>query len=325
MYNSSLMPQKYLQFMSIRNISNTEMQHYYLLLQLMNFRQSEQYFITETAQNYGREESQQVFELIIEHLTGWSRSVLFLHKDDDMNAGLQSQFDEIVAVVKKGVPVQHILAEAWFYGTKFKVNSSVLIPRPETEELVDWILHDLAAVSGSKTADITRILDIGTGSGCIAISLEKLGRGVQADAMDISAAALLTAKENAVLNGSEVNFIQHDITQPWCDPAGIRTLYDVIVSNPPYIKEDERTQMHSNVLDYEPHLALFVTNDNPLIFYKAIADFALEHLQPHGHLYFEINEYLGKETVDMLKDKSFTDIILKKDMQGKDRMIRCKL
>jgi release factor glutamine methyltransferase len=301
------------------------MQHYYLLLQLMNFRQSEQYFITETALNYDREESQQVFELIIEHLTGWSRSVLFLHKDDKMNAGLFSQFEGILAEVKKGVPVQHILAEAWFCGMKFKVNSSVLIPRPETEELVDWILHDLAQGSVNKTADVTHILDIGTGSGCIAISLEKLGRGVKADAMDISAAALLTAKENAAVNGSVVNFIQHDITQPWCDPAGIRTRYDVIVSNPPYIKEDERPQMHSNVLDYEPHLALFVTNDNPLIFYKAIADFAVEHLQPHGHLYFEINEYLGKETVDMLTDKSFINIVLKKDMQGKDRMIRCSL
>lgn len=306
------------------------MQQYYLLLLVMNFKQLEQYFIVETADVYDSEESKQLFYMIVEHLTGWNRSLLLMRKEEEVTGDLQQKFVGILHEIQKGVPVQHIFSEAWFYGLKFKVNGSVLIPRPETEELVEWILNDLSA-SGKghqSTADNvqTRILDIGTGSGCIAISLQKFGNQIDADAMDVSEEALIMARENAVINIATVNFIAADILKAVCDPAGIRTpRYNVIVSNPPYITDDERLEMHQNVLDYEPHLALFVTNDNPLIFYKAIADYALQNLEPGGYLYFEINEYLGKQMIEMLLSKGLTDIILKKDMQGKDRMIRCSL
>ena len=300
------------------------MQHYYLLLHLMNFRQLEQYFIVECAPLYDSEESVQLFYMITEHLTGWKRSALLLHRAEEVLPALQVKFERMLSEIKRGVPVQHILNEAWFYGLKFKVNGSVLIPRPETEELVDWILADL---TGSDNAETHKnLLDIGTGSGCIAISLQKFGTAVDADAMDVSEEALITARGNADFNDAKVNFIHADILKDFCDPAGIRTpKYDVIVSNPPYITEDERLAMHQNVLDYEPHLALFVTNSNPLVFYKAIADFALNTLKENGRLYFEINEYLGEEMLEMLLAKGFSDIVLKKDMQGKDRMIRCSL
>ena len=327
----------------------------------MNFRQLEQYFITETSSLYDSEEAKHLFDIIIEELTGWGRSALLMRKEEEVPAAVQLRFDSVLKDINAGVPVQHIFAEAWFYGLKFKVNSSVLIPRPETEELVEWILQDLTARSAAaspatlfsdveqrlpagnlpavervqRTAEFAettnnhssvRILDIGTGSGCIAISLQKFSTAVQADAVDVSPEALATAQENALINAVKVNFELTDILNVGSDPAGIRTsTYDVIVSNPPYIKADERSAMHQNVLDHEPHLALFVTNENPLIFYKAIADFALDHLEADGLLYFEINEYLGAEMVDMVAAKGFKDIVLKQDMQGKDRMLRCRI
>jgi len=308
------------------------MQHYYLLLHFMNFKQLEQYFIKETAELYSADESKPLFEMIIEQLTGWRRSALLMRREEEISGEQHTNFTMVLEQIKRGVPVQHIFSEAWFYGLKFKVNGSVLIPRPETEELVEWILNDLETmVSGTKgncdPAGIrTRILDIGTGSGCIAITLQHKCTDAETYAMDISEEALATAKENARLHDAPVSFIHGDILRVDNDPAGIRTFsYDVIVSNPPYIKEDERLEMHQNVLDHEPHLALFVTNENPLIFYKAIADYALKYLRKTGRLYFEINEYLGQETVEMLNAKGFINIILKKDMQGKDRMIRCEL
>ncbi|HEY0177791.1 MAG TPA: HemK/PrmC family methyltransferase, partial [Pedobacter sp.] len=190
------------------------------------------------------------------------------------------------------------------------------IPRPETEELVDWILQETAM----SAVPVDSILDIGTGSGCIAISLKKHLQDTAVTALDISAEALEVAKENAALNAAELNFIHSDVLE-YSSPVK----YSIIVSNPPYITEDEKAAMHQNVLLYEPHLALFVSNENPLVFYKSIADLALRHLQPSGKLFFEINEYLGKEMIEMLTDKGFTYIEMRKDMQGKDRMICCSL
>ncbi|MDO7742938.1 MAG: peptide chain release factor N(5)-glutamine methyltransferase, partial [Pedobacter sp.] len=183
-------------------------------------------------------------------------------------------------------------------------------------ELVDWILQTVGVTQQKPT----NILDIGTGSGCIAISLKKHLNTNNVSALDVSADALIVAEKNAVLNNVIINFINQDILTYSGDEN-----YDLIVSNPPYIKEDERADMHQNVLDHEPHLALFVATERPLLFYEAIADFAIKHLRQDGNLFFEINEYLGKETVAMLEDKGFNKIILKKDMQGKDRMICCSL
>lgn len=297
------------------------MQHYYLLLPLMNFKQLAQYFIKDTALLYEEEESMQMYEMVAEHLTGWNRAQLLMNGAEELSASQYDRYSAIVDELKKGRPVQHIFAEAWFYGLKFTVNSNVLIPRPETEELVDWILKSIP----KSPARAIRLLDIGTGSGCIAISLKKLCHDVEVSAIDVSPEALAVARQNALANEVNINFIQADILdyEAIVDLAVVK--YDLIVSNPPYITDDERAAMHQNVLLYEPHLALFVTNENPLIFYKSIADFALAHLYEKGKLYFEINEYLGKETVDMLKDKGFIDIVLKQDMQGKDRMICCSL
>jgi release factor glutamine methyltransferase len=218
-----------------------------------------------------------------------------------------------------GKPIQYILGTAEFYRMKLKVNPNVLIPRPETEELVEWILTSVA--DSSKNLNI---LDVGTGSGCIAIALKKYLPKSTVAAVDISAAALQTAKENAQNNEVEVNFITADILAHAETALLNGQQFDVVVSNPPYIKEDEKPEMHENVLANEPHDALFVSNDNPLLFYKAIADFAQTKLVKNGLLFFEINEYLAKETIEMLDGKGFTDIVLKNDMQGKDRMVMAK-
>jgi len=302
--------------MRYRNISNIQMQHYSLLLLLMDFKQLENQFIQELNALYDREESKQLYYMVTAHLCGWSRSELLIHQNEYVSEELFSNFDRIRKELIMGKPVQHIFSEAWFYGLKFKVSSSVLIPRPETEELVEWILQTIDGQQGKALS----LLDIGTGSGCIAIALKKLRAEIGVEALDISADALNVAKQNAISNEVSINFIEADICQY---ESGLK--YDLIISNPPYITEDERKEMHQNVLQYEPHLALFVTNENPLIFYKSIADFAKINLNPSGKLFIEINEYLGKEMIEMLVDKGFTDIVLKKDMQGKDRMICCTI
>ena len=278
----------------------------------MTLKQLEQYYITELRSVYDAGESQQLFYMAAERVSGISRTQAMVQAGLMISAEQEGLYQIILSALKEGKPLQHIFAEAWFYGLKFKVNSSVLIPRPETEELVHWILE-----TASDHA-IKHFLDVGTGSGCIAITLKKKLHDAQADALDISSHALGVAKENAVSNEVEVNFIQSDI-------LGYESTarYDLIVSNPPYVTPKERLEMHQNVLDYEPELALFVTEDNPLIFYKSIADFGISHLRPGGYLFFEINEYLAEEMIEMLYVKGFTDIQLRKDMQGKDRMIRC--
>ncbi len=282
----------------------------------MNFKQLEQYFINELSSLYDGEEAKQLFYLVVEHVSGYQRAQLLLHMAQFPLPDQLLNYENILAELKKGRPLQHIFAEAWFYGLKFKVSSSVLIPRPETEELIEWIL----ATVNTAEHPLSTVLDIGTGSGCIAITLKKYMERTEVSALDISADALLIARENAALNAVAINFIHSDILT-YSSPVK----YSLIVSNPPYITEREREEMHENVLSFEPHLALFVSNENPLLFYKSIADFALVNLEPKGKLFFEINEYLGKETVDMLSSKGFINIVLKKDMQGKDRMISCNL
>ncbi|WP_158799469.1 peptide chain release factor N(5)-glutamine methyltransferase [Pedobacter sp. L105] len=282
----------------------------------MDFKQLEQYFISELAVFYDQEEARQLFYLAVTSIFDWNRTQLLIHNNEIPDDDQLLSYRKLLNELKDGKPLQYVLQETWFYGLKFKVNPAVLIPRPETEELVAWILETVAA----EKLDETYVLDIGTGSGCIAITLKKNLSNAQVSALDVSAAAIAVASENAALNETPVNFIPADILSYQSNVK-----YNLIVSNPPYITEQERQEMHQNVLDHEPHLALFVSDDNPLIFYKAIADFALRQLQPQGRLFFEINEYLGIETVEMLKDKGFKNISLRKDMQGKDRMICCNI
>lgn len=263
---------------------------------------------------YDEDEIQSLFLLVVNHLLGYGKGRYITEKQTPLRNDIYLKFEEILLLLSDGTPVQYVIGETEFYGLPFKVNSSVLIPRPETEELVDWILNDqeISRQSGN-------VIDIGTGSGCIAISLKKYLSQAHVFAMDISKEALETAKGNALINQVEVDFIHDDILNPLS--VGDRT-FDIIVSNPPYITENEKQEMHQNVLAYEPHTALFVSNEQPLVFYEAIAEFAKKHLCNEGNLFFEINEYLGEQTVDMLTVKGFKDIVLRKDMQGKDRMLK---
>jgi release factor glutamine methyltransferase len=226
-----------------------------------------------------------------------------------------------LASLKNEVPIQYILGETEFFGLPFKVNNHVLIPRPETEELVEWVIKKAKTIQSANN-DLT-ILDIGTGSGCIAISLAKNLPEANIYALDISKEALNVAKQNALLNEVTVAFIEANILdfENW-DLTFKNLKFDIIVSNPPYVREYEKSRMKVNVLDYEPHLALFVPDENPLQFYKAITMFSASHLNNDGRLFFEINEYLGNDMIQLLKKYNFANIELKQDIFRKDRMIK---
>jgi release factor glutamine methyltransferase len=227
---------------------------------------------------------------------------------------------KILIRLKTGEPVQYILGHTEFYGLPFKVNPSVLIPRPETEELVEWAVSSWRLAVGGWQSSAGKILDIGTGSGCIAISLKKNLNDAQVSAIDISTEALQTAKENAELNYVSINFIQADILNLKSEIDNSN--FEIIISNPPYVTLEDKKQMHTNVTDFEPHTALFVAEDDPLIFYKAIANFAADRLEKDGLLFFEINESYGEQIVDILTHKLFNNIELRKDMSDRFRMIK---
>jgi release factor glutamine methyltransferase len=231
---------------------------------------------------------------------------------------LKGDFEIIKDRLLRGEPVQYVVGFAWFYGLKFKVNNSVLIPRPETEELVEWVLE--TAKTFQKADKKVRILDIGTGSGCIPVTLKVKNPKLEVSAVDVSESALITSSRNAYRYGAEIDFKRIDIlnTSAWTDLCN----FDIIVSNPPYIPHAEKALMEGNVLDFEPHLALFVDNDNALIFYENIADFALRHLDTEGVLFFECNQYNAQEVLKMLKLKGFKNVELRKDMSGNDRMVK---
>ncbi|WP_111306778.1 peptide chain release factor N(5)-glutamine methyltransferase [Confluentibacter sediminis] len=220
--------------------------------------------------------------------------------------------------LKNEEPIQYIIGDTEFFGLPFKVNQNVLIPRPETEELVDWVLNHQPPTTNHQLT----ILDIGTGSGCIAISLAKHMQKAKVYALDVSSEALNVAKLNAKLNEAEVGFMEVDILKIEERKGVTDFKFDIIVSNPPYVREKEKEQMKANVLNNEPHLALFVEDEDPLQFYKAITKFAVNNLTDNGLLFFEINEYLGGDMVQLLKDHNFMNIELKQDIFKKDRMIK---
>jgi len=264
---------------------------------------------------YDANEIEAVTLLVVNEISGLSKAQIKAFPEKEIIVEQAEKLDEILSRLKTGEPVQYILGYTEFYGLPFKVNPSVLIPRSETEELVEWVLN---SVEGKYSK--ASILDIGTGSGCIAISLKKNLTGALVSAIDISVDALETAKQNADLNGVDVSFIQADILNP--STYNSQTSISIIISNPPYVTLYDKMQMHTNVTDFEPHSALFVPDEDPLIFYKAIADFALDHLTENGLLFLEINESLGMETVELLKKKGFKNIELREDMSGRDRMIK---
>ncbi len=270
---------------------------------------------------YDESEAEALFYIALQYVMGLNRPAYLLKKDTEIDHNIVNSFELILDRLAKQEPIQYILGETYFYGLYFKVDSSVLIPRPETEELVDWVLTVCDTNQKLEgTTDNFNVLDVGTGSGCIAITLKKNKPDFHVTAIDIAQDSLAMAEINAELNRVEVDFVQDDILNPI---AINQHVFDVIVSNPPYITYHEKEDMHKNVLAHEPHRALFVSNEKPLVFYEAIADFALQNLRKGGYLFFEINEFLGKETVQLLKDKGFIHIELRKDIQGKDRMMKC--
>ncbi|SDX52072.1 release factor glutamine methyltransferase [Lutibacter oricola] len=272
-------------------------------------------FFTDLKGLYPQTEIQSFFNLIIEYKLGLTRIDVALQPEFDILENDVTFLNNALIKLSKSTPIQYILGETEFFDLVFKTNSNVLIPRPETAELVQSIIDD------HKNSGEIKILDIGTGSGCIAISLAKNLPNAKVYAIDVSAEALKTATENAILNNASVKFIETDILNSEELPGN----FDVIVSNPPYVREAEKQHMEKNVLDNEPHLALFVEDDNPLIFYNKIGDLAKNHLTKNGNLYFEINQYLGKETAELISQKGFKNVQIKKDIFGEDRMLKSSI
>ncbi|MBJ2175333.1 peptide chain release factor N(5)-glutamine methyltransferase [Aureibaculum sp. A20] len=292
----------------------------------MNLLQLKSLFIDELTDTYPKEEILSFYYLLIEGLLHLQKKEVFLEPTIELSTQQLSEFKNSIALLKQEKPIQYILGSTEFCGFTFKVNKNVLIPRPETEELVSWICSDrISDISNQKDTDSskTSILDIGTGSGCIAISLAKKYRNANVSALDVSKNALSTAKENAIANDVAIHFIEQDILNlPLRLNTTVFKKYDIIVSNPPYVRELEKQEMQNNVLQNEPHLALFVANDNPLLFYDKIAEFAKENLTENGLLYFEINQYLASETAILLKQKGFNRIEIREDIYGNKRMLK---
>ena len=271
-------------------------------------------FLKELNSIYDEMEIESFFYIVLEHLHQLKRIDLALQPDFEISENETKKWENILSELKKQKPIQYIIGETEFYGLKFLVNENVLIPRQETEELVEWILD------GSRKSEVgsMKILDIGTGSGCIAISLAKNLQNSKVSAIDVSDKALEIARKNAELNVVEVKFILKDILKT----TDLEEVYDIIVSNPPYVRNLEKHEIKPNVLENEPHLALFVEDDDALIFYRKIAELAMTNLSKNGKLYFEINQYLGKETFELLENLGFKNVELKKDIYGNDRMIQ---
>lgn len=275
-------------------------------------QQAINYLKSELGPIYQEPELSSIVRLIVSKITGYSYTEILVNKNTIFSQYQRNLLEFYLEKLKKGMPVQYVLGETEFCGLNFMVNESVLIPRPETEELVAWIAEE-------AMPDAV-MLDIGTGSGCMAVSLKKLMPGSEVYACDISPEALTVARLNAEKNNQQVNFFEMDIL----NTTTAERKYHLIVSNPPYIPESEIDTILPQVKDYEPRQALFVTDDDPLIFYRKIAIYAQQHLCPGGKLFFEIHRDYANACVSMLKDKNFDNIIMKKDISGNDRMIRAE-
>jgi release factor glutamine methyltransferase len=283
----------------------------------MLLKQYKTHFFDSLKNSQDEQEIESFFFILTEYLHNLKRVDLALNPNFELSDAEVEKWNIILADLQQEKPIQYIIGEAWFYGLQFEVNENTLIPRPETEELVEWILNSPITHHPSPIT----ILDIGTGTGCIPISLKANLPQANVSAIDVSEKALEVAKRNAVSNKVEINFIQTNILEV----EDLNQHFDVIVSNPPYVRNLEKEEIKKNVLDYEPHLALFVEDTDALLFYRKIAQLALKNLAPNGLLFFEINQYLGKETVELLENLGFKNIELKKDMYGNDRMIRCTI
>lgn len=284
----------------------------------MKIKEYRTHFIQELLSVNDTDEAESFFYLILEEKNKLKRIDLALNPDLTFLDEEIDIWNSILEQLKKEIPVQYIVGKTSFYGLEFEVNPDVLIPRPETEELVEWIIQSTKYEIGSTKL---KVLDIGTGSGCIAISLAKNMPNAEVFAIDISTKALATAQKNAKNNEVNVVFVEKNILET----TDLEQQFDVIVSNPPYVRNLEKQEIKKNVLDNEPHLALFVEDNDALIFYKKIAELAQKKLSENGQLFFEINQYLGKETIDLLEKMNFKNIELRQDIYGNDRMVRCSI
>lgn len=290
----------------------------------MIVKQYRNYFNETLKTIYPITEIDSFFFLLLEEYLGFRRVDIVLKSDFKINQETLNLLQSATKQLEQEVPLQYIIGKTEFYGLPFVVNKHVLIPRPETEELVAWVVSESSRfktfnTSTKQTTETKqlKILDIGTGSGCIPVSLKKQLPFAEISAIDISNDALSVAKKNAVLNNVDIHFILQDILKT----VALDQHYDIIISNPPYVRELEKKELKNNVLKNEPHVALFVENDNPLIFYDKIAELAKNYLNKNGLLFFEINQYLGTETIHLVNEKGLKNIQLKKDMFGNDRII----
>ena len=283
-------------------------------------QQFSQYIKEELVDVYSISEISTLFRIVIEEVCGNSYPELVIDKINNLSGLELRKAKEIVARLKNKEPIQYIIGKAEFYGLQFKVSPDVLIPRPETEELVEWILQDFAKNDSNNKKSM---IDIGTGSGCIAVTIAKKTAGTNVYGLDVSEKALAIAIDNAKLNDVKVSFERCDVlTELEIFKQGLN--FDVIVSNPPYIREMEKDTMEDNVLLFEPEEALFVPDNNPLIFYDIIADLALKRLNNNGKLYFEINFSLGERVSNLLYEKGFKSVELRKDISGNNRMLKAQ-
>ena len=263
---------------------------------------------------YSKNEIDFYFKILINSFFNWDSTMIALNPKKQLSKFQSNKLIKTIKYLQIYKPIQYITGESFFMGLKFKVNKNVLIPRQETEELVDWIIND------NPDSKKTHVIDIGTGSGCIAVSLSSKKRNFNLIAIDNSKESLLVAKENARFNKVKINFMYKDILKPFND----RISYDIIVSNPPYITSDEINNIEAKVLNFEPHNAIFVDKKNPLIFYKAILDFSILNLKDDGKIYFEINPVFFSSLLTLINSYNKFDVIIKKDISKKNRMIRLK-
>jgi release factor glutamine methyltransferase len=281
----------------------------------MKIKEYRSQFIQELLPTYDEGEAESFFYLILEDKHQLKRIDLALDPELVFLKEEMELWNSILEQLKLEIPIQYLLGRTSFYGLDFEVNENVLIPRPETEELVEWIIQNSKSEEGNMKL---KVLDIGTGSGCIAISLAKNMPNAEVYAIDVSEKALATARRNAALNQVNVTFITQNILKT----EDLNQQFDIIISNPPYVRNLEKQEIKKNVLDNEPHLALFVEDDDALIFYKKIAALAQKNLSDNGQLFFEINQYLGKDMFGLLEKLKFKSIELRKDIYGNDRMMR---
>lgn len=263
---------------------------------------------------FDTEETDALFAMVIDEVLNYSRADMVLKKENEIPLINQKRLEEIVSQLQQEIPIQYIFEKAYFYGYEFKVSSATLIPRRETEELVDWILTEMK----KQPQKNWRVLDIGTGSGCIPITIKKEFPLAEVFAIDVSPQALTIAQENAKKLDAKVTFIKQNILT-----TEDLESYDMIISNPPYVRNLEKAEIKNNVLHYEPHLALFVEDNDPLIFYRKITQLAQKSLTENGMLFFEINQYLGNEMNEMVSEY-FNTVELRKDLQGNERMMKIK-